>query len=377
MSENRQKLIHLRSSVEKIPQAADLNYGEIAIQYAKSKPVIYIKNTDNEIVKFIDEVAINTLLSNYVATSSLTANYATSADTVSAIEAVEAKLTNVYRYKGTVASYDLLPSQNLTAGDVYNVESAYGNYPPGTNYAWTGTAWDALGGSVDLSNYATTGDVNTLSGQVVSLSAATVNIEASAHTHDNKSVLDGIDATKVGNWDDAAASAHNHTNASVLNGIESTDVDNWDAAAASAHSHANASVLDGIESTDVDNWNAASASAHNHTNADVLNGIDATKVGNWDNAAASAHSHTNASVLDGIQSTDVDNWNAAAASAHNHTNADVLNAITSEKTAQWDSAYTVSQNALVGIETGKESGADVNANNELDFSGLYIDCGTY
>lgn len=139
MSENRQKLLHLRSAVEKVPQASDLNYGEIAIQYLKSKPVLYIKNTDNEIVKFIDESAINTLLGGYVATSSLTANYATSADTVSAISAVEAKLTNVYKYKGTVASYDLLPSQDLTAGDVYNVEAAYGNYPPGTNYAWTGT----------------------------------------------------------------------------------------------------------------------------------------------------------------------------------------------------------------------------------------------
>jgi archaellum component FlaG (FlaF/FlaG flagellin family) len=81
MSDNRQKLVHLRSAVEKIPQASDLNYGEIAIQYAKSKPVLYIKNTDNEIVKFIDEAAINTLLNGYVTSGYLTTNYATSAET--------------------------------------------------------------------------------------------------------------------------------------------------------------------------------------------------------------------------------------------------------------------------------------------------------
>lgn len=306
-----------------MPQASDLNYGEIAIQYLKSKPVLYIKNTDNEIVKFIDEAAINTLLSRYVATSSLTANYATSADTVSAISAVEAKLTNVYKYKGTVASYDLLPSQDLTAGDVYNVEAAYGNYPPGTNYAWTGTEWDALGGSVDLSNYATTGDVNTLSGQVESLSAATVDIAASAHTHENKSTLDGIDATKVANWDEAYASAHTHDNIDVLTGITSQKVDGWDEAAASAHTHAN---------------------------MDALTGITTAKTQSWDEAAASAHTHANATVLD---------------------------AITQQKTEQWDSAYTTSQNSLIGIESGKDMGASVNANNELDFTGIYIDCGEY
>lgn len=65
------------------------------------------------------------------------------------------------------------------------------------------------------------------------------------------------------------------------------------------------------------------------------------------------------------------------ASAHTHDNIDVLDNITSAKTEQWDSAYTVSQSAVVGIETGKGNGASVNANNELDLSGLYIDCGTY
>lgn len=53
--------------------------------------------------------------------------------------AKKSDLTNVYRYKGSVAAYSNLPTTGLTAGDVYNVEA------DGMNYAWTGKAWDALG----------------------------------------------------------------------------------------------------------------------------------------------------------------------------------------------------------------------------------------
>lgn len=43
-----------------------------------------------------------------------------------------------YRYKGSVASTDKLPTSGQTIGDVYDV----GN---GMNYAWNGSKWDALG----------------------------------------------------------------------------------------------------------------------------------------------------------------------------------------------------------------------------------------
>lgn len=59
--------------------------------------------------------------------------------------ATKADLTNVYTYKGSVATYAALPTENLTAGDVYNVETT------GMNYAWTGTKWDDLGGSFEIS----------------------------------------------------------------------------------------------------------------------------------------------------------------------------------------------------------------------------------
>ena len=40
-------------------------------------------------------------------------------------------------------------------------------------------------------------------------------------------------------------------------------------------------------------------------------------------------------------------------------------------------AQAAAEGAVQGIESGKESGAQLNASNELDFSGFGIDCGTY
>ena len=71
-------------------------------------------------------------------------------------ETINNKVAVAYRYQGTVTNYADLP-KNLTSGEtgyVYNVENANGHIPAGTNYAWNGTAWDALGGIVDLSPYA-------------------------------------------------------------------------------------------------------------------------------------------------------------------------------------------------------------------------------
>lgn len=88
-----------------------------------------------------------------------------SSDYVTQTELSQA-ITSAYKYKGSVASYENLPSSGQTVGDVYNVEAAHGTTPAGTNYAWNGTAWDALAGSVDLSSYATITYVDTQVGNI-------------------------------------------------------------------------------------------------------------------------------------------------------------------------------------------------------------------
>lgn len=57
--------------------------------------------------------------------------------------AKKADLASVYKYKGSVAAYANLPT-GAADGDVYNVEA------DGMNYAWNGTAWDALGSTVTI-----------------------------------------------------------------------------------------------------------------------------------------------------------------------------------------------------------------------------------
>lgn len=74
-----------------------------------------------------------------------------------AINQIKTDLGSALTYKGSVDTYDQLPDE-AAVGDTWNVAQAYQTYPAGTNYAWTGTAWDALGGSVDLSGYQTKSD---------------------------------------------------------------------------------------------------------------------------------------------------------------------------------------------------------------------------
>lgn len=67
---------------------------------------------------------------------------------------MQSKLTAIFTYKGTKATYEELEAVGSpTVGDVYNVEAAHNNVPAGTNWVWNGTDWDALAGTVDLSGY--------------------------------------------------------------------------------------------------------------------------------------------------------------------------------------------------------------------------------
>lgn len=78
--------------------------------------------------------------------------------------ATKADVTSVYKVKGSKASYSALPSTGNVTGDVWNLDDT------GANYVWTGTAWDKLSETVDLSGYmlktditeATTADIDNI-----------------------------------------------------------------------------------------------------------------------------------------------------------------------------------------------------------------------
>ena len=84
-------------------------------------------------------------------------------------DAVSTMVWSVYKYKGSVLSYDDLPNDQSVnppqEWDVWNVEQAHSTapeFPAGTNVAWTGTVWDPLSWMIDLNSYYTSTQVNTL-----------------------------------------------------------------------------------------------------------------------------------------------------------------------------------------------------------------------
>ena len=75
-------------------------------------------------------------------------------------EEVNGLVSSVYKFKGSVETFEDLPSEGLVEGDVYNVKAT------GENYAWVAATeteeghWDDLGGDIDLSGYYTKTEVD-------------------------------------------------------------------------------------------------------------------------------------------------------------------------------------------------------------------------
>ena len=70
------------------------------------------------------------------------------------ISDMEVKLNSPVRYRGTVATADLLPL-NPDIGDMYNIESKSIYGEAGMNVAWNGVVWDTMGAPIDMSLYLT------------------------------------------------------------------------------------------------------------------------------------------------------------------------------------------------------------------------------
>jgi hypothetical protein len=62
---------------------------------------------------------------------------------------VDLKVTGIFRYRGSVSTFSLLPATGQALGDAWNVLDT------GHNYAWDGDAWDRLAGDIDLTAYDT------------------------------------------------------------------------------------------------------------------------------------------------------------------------------------------------------------------------------
>ena len=125
---------------------------------------------------------------------------------------VDAKVSSVYRFRGSVATYANLPTTGQVVGDVWNVEDT------GANYAWSGSEWDKLSETVDLTPYLTKADAaNTYA------TITTVNSKQDTLTTDQLAAVNsGITADHVASYDayageiSAAQTEADKANAAVM-----------------------------------------------------------------------------------------------------------------------------------------------------------------
>ena len=160
--------------------------------------LVYLWNPDvaNDLIdqlnKALEQVGVD--LSAYLTKEEAAATYATQTEVTQlsqALEEVEAKVSSVYRFRGSVATYNDLPTEGNVQGDVWNVEDT------GANYAWDGTKWDKLSETIDLTPYLTKEDAASTYATIT-----TVNGKQDALTAEQLAAVNsGITAEHVASYD--------------------------------------------------------------------------------------------------------------------------------------------------------------------------------
>ena len=94
-------------------------------------------------------------------------------------------LAGVFRYSGSVNSYNDLPEEGMKIGDTYNIVTANKekNIAAGDNLAWNGTSWDNLRGIIDLSAYYTAVQCDSTFATKESLTTELAKKAEKTHTH--------------------------------------------------------------------------------------------------------------------------------------------------------------------------------------------------
>lgn len=114
-----------------------------------------------------------------------------------AIQDVLAQVASIYHYKGSCLVADL-PMIDNTVGDTWNVEDASSYGPPGTNVAWDGTEWDALGGDLTPDAVPTEGSQHTvMSGGVYDALLTKENVDNKVTTVDATATDDQYPSAKA------------------------------------------------------------------------------------------------------------------------------------------------------------------------------------
>lgn len=380
---------------------ADTVYG------AKAYADDAVKTLSGNVISDFDR-KIATINSNTASTNSKLSELSGSVESMSADVKtyIDNELSKVYNVKGSVATYEALPTEEVKIGDVYNVVAAHGTIgesdytPAGTNYVWTGSEWDNLGGTIDLSNYATTGTTSGLQSQIdvieSKITGATGNVSELSGTVSAFSAY--VISTYATSADTVAAIEKAKTEAEI---------------ASSAYTDSQITMLSGITSayvatelstvkSDITDLKRDSA-----THTEVANASAATFNSAYTNAVASAQSYTDTKVSEEVSAL---KGNASESGDTLEELEEAINAISQKVGTDTDSltqriqalensASTIT-NAIQGAEFGAVTSTDAHysggddrengryasgaelkytpgGNVVLDLSGLIIDCGDF
>ena len=114
-----------------------------------------------------------------------------------AIQDVLAQVSSVYHYKGSCLAADL-PTSGNNVGDTWNLEDTSSYGPQGTNVAWDGTKWDALGGDLTPDAVPTDGSQHTvMSGGVYDTLLTKENVDNKVTTVDATATDDQYPSAKA------------------------------------------------------------------------------------------------------------------------------------------------------------------------------------
>lgn len=126
-----------------------------------SKLTIYAKTTDvdSKLTAYAKSSDLTSYIKTETVNNKLTA-YAKTADL--SIYAKKSDIAKAVNYRGSVNSYGELPKSGIAVGDMYNISTAdkANGIKAGDNVVYNGNSWDNMGGTIDLSGYATKEELN-------------------------------------------------------------------------------------------------------------------------------------------------------------------------------------------------------------------------
>lgn len=380
---------------------ADTVYG------AKAYADDAVKTLSGNVVSDVD-TKLATINSNTASTNTKLGELSGSVESMSADVKtyIDNELSKVYNVKGSKDTYEDLLDTDVKVGDVYNVKTAVGQQgesgytPAGTNYVWTGTEWDALGGTIDLSNYATTGTTDNLqdqidvinnkitgaTGNVSELSGVVETFSAFVETHYATSADTEAAIEKAKTEAEIASSAYTDSQITMLSGvthdyIESrvstieSDISDLKRDSATHDEVANASAA-----TFNSAYTNAVASAQSYTDTKVSDAVSALKGNASESGDTLGELEAAIGVLSTKVGTDTDSLAQRIQALENSANT-ITSAIQGAKfgaVTSSDAHYSGGDDRLNGqYASGAELKYTPGGNVVLDLSGLIIDCGDF